>query len=56
MTDTLTKNYEEKKNNLIGKMLDHGIFKFKNHQLYELSLTELEIAYKRYLKDNSYMK
>ncbi|MCO7126211.1 Fur-regulated basic protein FbpA [Sporolactobacillus shoreicorticis] len=52
MSNTLTRSYEEKKSDLISKMLDHGIFKFKNHQLYELSLTELENVYQKHLRNN----
>ncbi|SFG37220.1 Fur-regulated basic protein FbpA [Sporolactobacillus nakayamae] len=50
MTDTLTKGYEKKKNDLIGKLLDLGIFKTKNRQLYELSLNELEDTYRQLLQ------
>ncbi|MDD9147248.1 MULTISPECIES: Fur-regulated basic protein FbpA [unclassified Sporolactobacillus] len=43
---------EQKKDDLIVKLLDRGIYKTKNHQLYELSLSELERAYRQLSKTN----
>lgn len=52
MSDSLTKSYEKKKDDLIGKLLDRGIFKTNDHQLYELSLSELEHTYKKLSQAN----
>ncbi|GGL45530.1 Fur-regulated basic protein FbpA [Sporolactobacillus putidus] len=41
---------EQKKDDLIVKLLDRGIYKTKNQQLYELSLSELEHAYQQIAK------
>lgn len=43
---------EQKKDYLIGKLLDRGIYKTKNQQLYELSLSELEHTYQKLSKAN----
>ncbi|MFT9426982.1 MAG: Fur-regulated basic protein FbpA [Sporolactobacillus sp.] len=36
---------EQRKAFIIDQLLDRGIYKYRNHQLYELSLDELEATY-----------
>ncbi|MFT8870897.1 MAG: Fur-regulated basic protein FbpA [Sporolactobacillus sp.] len=36
-----------KKDRLIGQLLDKGVYKCKNRQLYELSVSDLEQIYRR---------
>ncbi|WP_100487504.1 Fur-regulated basic protein FbpA [Sporolactobacillus pectinivorans] len=45
MYELFDSSSEEKKEMIIGKLLDLGIYKAKNQQLYELSLRELETYY-----------
>lgn len=52
MHEPFTSNNEEKKDVIIGKLLDLGIYKSKNQQLYELSLRELESTYFNLSKAN----
>ncbi|MFT8317881.1 MAG: Fur-regulated basic protein FbpA [Sporolactobacillus sp.] len=41
---------EQRKESIIEGLLDHGIYKTENHQLYELSLSELEYIYQKILQ------
>ncbi|GEB76528.1 Fur-regulated basic protein FbpA [Sporolactobacillus inulinus] len=50
MTETLTQNKDKKKNDLIIKLLNKGVYKTKNRQLYQLSFNELETLYKKILQ------
>lgn len=47
MSDPFTDIHDRKKDRLIGKLLDRGIYKTRNLQLYELSLKELEHEYRK---------
>ncbi|MCO7174540.1 Fur-regulated basic protein FbpA [Sporolactobacillus kofuensis] len=47
MTESRIENNEKRKNDLIRKLLDRGIFKNGEYQLYELSLSELEHTYNK---------
>lgn len=47
MQNHLHDGIEEKKDFYIDKLLDRGIYKTKNQQLYELSLSELEQEYRK---------
>lgn len=51
MSGILTAPEEDKKELLIEKLLDKGIYKAGKQQLYELSLRELETAY-RHVSNN----
>lgn len=51
MSGILTVPDEDKKELIIEKLLDKGIYKAGNQQLYELSLRELEAAY-RHISNN----
>ncbi|BBN98493.1 Fur-regulated basic protein FbpA [Sporolactobacillus terrae] len=50
MTETLTQNNEKEKNALIIKLLNEGVYKTKNRQLYQLSFNELKTLYKKILQ------
>ncbi|MCL1631017.1 Fur-regulated basic protein FbpA [Sporolactobacillus sp. CPB3-1] len=50
MPDTLKTEDEQKKDALISVLLEHGVFKSENHQLYELTLNELEDVCRHYLQ------
>ncbi|MBY0097240.1 Fur-regulated basic protein FbpA [Mesobacillus maritimus] len=52
MNHTLRYTVQIKKEKLINKMIQSGIFKKGNKHLYELSLTDLEEEYKNMERDN----
>ncbi|WP_010631295.1 Fur-regulated basic protein FbpA [Sporolactobacillus vineae] len=52
MSGILTVPRADKKEQMIEKLLAGGIYKAGNHQLYELSLQELENTYHRLLNKN----
>ncbi|RYL89770.1 Fur-regulated basic protein FbpA [Sporolactobacillus sp. THM7-4] len=52
MSDRFQTENEQRKDFIIGKLLDGGIYKTENRQLYELSLKELENTYEKLYKTN----
>jgi hypothetical protein len=52
MSSILVVPEADKKEQMIEKLLSKGIYKAGNHQLYELSLQELENRYRHLLNKN----
>jgi hypothetical protein len=44
------KDDKRKKDCLIGKLIGLGVYKMKGHQLYQLSVNELETTYRQQLQ------
>ncbi|RYL90288.1 Fur-regulated basic protein FbpA [Sporolactobacillus sp. THM19-2] len=52
MSDRTANAIDRKKEFLIEKLLGRGIYKRRNHQLYELSVKELENEYRKSCRAN----
>ena len=53
MENLLRKTIESKRNYLINKLINAGIYKKKDSHLFELTLTDLEEEYKKMIKQGS---
>lgn len=53
MENLLGKTIESKRNYLINKLINAGIYKKKDSHLFELTLTDLEEEYKKMIKQGN---